>query len=154
MLVRYPAPMKVVLQRVSQASVSVDDTVVGAIQHGFVLLVGFGKGDTAECIQPMVDKIVKMRIFENEAKRFDKDIIEVGGEILAISQFTLFADTAKGRRPEFFQALEPAAASQLFDTFVEALRKTSLKKVETGVFGAHMKISLINDGPVTISLER
>jgi D-tyrosyl-tRNA(Tyr) deacylase len=146
--------MKVVLQRVSQAHVTVDGKIVGAIQHGFVLLVGFGKGDSAACIQPMVDKIVKMRLFENEAKRFDKDILEVGGEILAISQFTLFADTAKGRRPEFFQALEPAAASTLFDIFVEALRETQIKKVETGVFGAHMKVSLINDGPVTINLER
>jgi D-tyrosyl-tRNA(Tyr) deacylase len=146
--------MKVVLQRVSQAHVTVNDTIVGSINHGLVLLIGFGKGDTAECIQPMVDKIVKMRIFENEAKRFDKDILEVEGEVLAISQFTLFADTAKGRRPEFFQALEPGAASQLFDEFVAELRRTALKKVETGVFGAHMKVSLINDGPVTISLER
>jgi D-tyrosyl-tRNA(Tyr) deacylase len=119
-----------------------------------VLLVGFGRGDTSECIQPMVDKIVKMRIFANEGKSFDKDITEVGGEALAISQFTLFADTAKGRRPEFFQALEPAAASQLFDEFVAALRRSSIKKVETGVFGAHMKVSLINDGPVTINLDR
>lgn len=146
--------MKVVLQRVSQAQVTVDDKVVGSIQYGMVLLVGFGRGDTSECIQPMVDKIVKMRIFANEGKSFDKDITEVGGEALAISQFTLFADTAKGRRPEFFQALEPAAASQLFDEFVAALRRSSIKKVETGVFGAHMKVSLINDGPVTINLER
>jgi D-tyrosyl-tRNA(Tyr) deacylase len=146
--------MKVVLQRVSQAQVTVDDKVVGSIQYGMVLLVGFGKGDTSECIQPMVDKVVKMRVFANEGKSFDKDITEVGGEALAISQFTLFADTAKGRRPEFFQALEPAAASQLFDEFVAALRRSSIKKVETGVFGAHMKVSLINDGPVTINLER
>ena len=146
--------MKVVLQRVSQAQVTVDNTVIGSIQHGMVLLVGFGKGDTSECIQPMVDKIVKMRIFANEAKAFDKDIIEVGGEALAISQFTLFAETAKGRRPEFFQALEPAAASRLFEEFVAALRKTPIKKVATGVFGAHMMVSLVNDGPVTINLER
>lgn len=146
--------MKVVLQRVSQANVTVDENIVGAIKHGFVLLVGFGKGDTATCIQPMVDKIVRMRIFENDEKRFDKDILDVGGEILAISQFTLHADTAKGRRPEFFQALEPAAASHLFDTFVEALRKTPVTKVETGIFGAHMRVSLVNDGPVTITLER
>ena len=146
--------MKVVLQRVSQAQVTVDDKVVGSIQYGMVLLVGFGKGDTSSCIQPMVDKIVKMRIFENETKAFDKDITEVEGEVLAISQFTLLADTAKGRRPEFFQALEPAAASKLFDEFVAALRRTPIKTVETGVFGAHMKVSLINDGPVTINLER
>ncbi len=146
--------MKVVLQRVSQANVTVDEKIVGAIKHGLVLLVGFGKGDTAACIRPMVDKIVRMRIFGNDEKRFDKDILDVGGEILAISQFTLYADTAKGRRPEFFQALEPAAASQLFDTFVVALRKAPLAKVETGVFGADMRVSLVNDGPVTITLER
>jgi D-tyrosyl-tRNA(Tyr) deacylase len=146
--------MKVVIQRVSQAQVTVDGKVVGEIQHGMVLLVGFGKGDTSECIQPMVDKIVKMRVFANEGKSFDKDITEVGGEALAISQFTLFAETAKGRRPEFFQALEPAAASRLFEEFVAALRKTPIKKVATGVFGAHMMVSLVNDGPVTINLER
>ena len=146
--------MKVVLQRVKEASVSVDGSIVGQIRHGLVLLVGFGKGDTEACIAPMVDKIVKMRIFEHEAKQFHKDVTEVEGEILAISQFTLFAETAKGRRPDFFQALEPATASHLFDTFVATLRKTAIKKVATGTFGAHMEVSLINDGPVTITLER
>ncbi|MEY4667485.1 MAG: D-aminoacyl-tRNA deacylase [Pseudomonadota bacterium] len=146
--------MKVVLQRVSQAQVTVEGEIVGAINHGLVALVGFGKGDTSECIQPMVDKIIKMRIFENDAKRFDKDIIEVRGEILAISQFTLFADTSKGRRPEFFQALEPATASKLFDEFIQALQRTPIKKVATGVFGAYMQVALVNDGPVTITLER
>ena len=102
----------------------------------------------------MVDKIVKMRIFEHGEKAFDRDITEVQGEVLAISQFTLFADTAKGRRPEFFPALDSGAASELFDEFVAALRRTPIAKVETGVFGAHMKVSLINDGPVTITLER
>jgi D-tyrosyl-tRNA(Tyr) deacylase len=146
--------MRVVLQRVKEASVSVEGVVVGQIQHGLVLLVGFGKGDTEACVAPMVDKITKMRIFENDAKKFDKDVTEVAGEILAISQFTLFAETAKGRRPEFFQALEPAAASHLFDTFVAALKATPVKKVATGTFGAYMQVSLINDGPVTITLER
>lgn len=146
--------MKVVLQRVKEASVSVEGDIVGHIQHGLVLLVGFGKGDTEACIAPTVDKIIKMRIFENETKRFDKDITEIDGEILAISQFTLFAETAKGRRPEFFQALEPAAASHLFDTFVASLRATPVKKVATGTFGAYMQVSLVNDGPVTITLER
>jgi D-tyrosyl-tRNA(Tyr) deacylase len=146
--------MKVTLQRVSQAHVSVEGEIIGAIRHGLVALVGFGKGDSSESIQPMVDKIIKMRIFENADKKFDKDIIEVGGEILAISQFTLFADTSKGRRPEFFQALEPAAASRLFDEFVETLRRTPVTKVATGAFGANMQVSLVNDGPVTINLER
>jgi D-tyrosyl-tRNA(Tyr) deacylase len=146
--------MKVVLQRVKEASVSVEGDIVGRIRHGLVLLVGFGNGDTEACIAPMVDKIIKMRIFENEAKKFDKDVTEVGGEILAISQFTLFAETAKGRRPEFFQALEPGAATLLFDTFVAALRATAVKNVATGTFGAYMQVSLVNDGPVTITLER
>jgi D-tyrosyl-tRNA(Tyr) deacylase len=146
--------MKVVLQRVKEASVSVDGSIVGQIRDGLVLLVGFGKGDSEACIGPMVDKIVKMRIFEHEAKQFHKDVTEVEGEILAISQFTLFAETAKGRRPDFFQALEPATALHLFDTFVATLRKTPVKKVATGTFGAHMQVSLINDGPVTITLER
>jgi D-tyrosyl-tRNA(Tyr) deacylase len=146
--------MKVILQRVSTASVTVDGSVVGQIGRGLVLLVGFGKGDDETRISPMVEKICKLRIFENETKKFDKDIIEVGGEVLAVSQFTLFADTSRGRRPEFFQALEPAEASRLFDLFVSELRATAISKVETGVFGALMQVSLINDGPVTITLER
>lgn len=146
--------MKVVLQRVKEASVSVDGSIVGQIRGGLVLLVGFGKGDSEACIAPMVDKIVKMRIFEHETKQFHKDVTEVEGEILAISQFTLFAETAKGRRPDFFQALEPSTALHLFDTFVATLRKTPVTKVATGTFGAHMQVSLINDGPVTITLER
>lgn len=146
--------MKVILQRVSSASVTVEGSIVGQIGHGLVLLVGFGKGDNESCVQPMVEKITKLRIFENDAKKFDKDIVEVGGEILAISQFTLFAETSKGRRPDFFQALEPGEASHLFDLFVKALRTTPITKVETGVFGAYMQVSLTNDGPVTITLER
>ena len=146
--------MKVILQRVSEASVTVEGTVVGEIQKGLVLLVGFGKGDTEAAISPMVDKIIKMRIFENDAKKFDKDITEVGGEILAISQFTLYAETSKGRRPEFFQALEPNEAARLFDLFVVALRASPVTKVATGVFGANMSVSLVNEGPVTITLER
>ena len=146
--------MKVILQRVSTASVTVDGSVVGQIGRGLVLLVGFGKGDDETRVSPMVEKICKLRIFENDTKKFDKDIIEVGGEVLAISQFTLFADTSRGRRPDFFQALEPAEASRLFDLFVSELRATAISKVETGVFGALMQVSLINDGPVTITLER
>jgi D-tyrosyl-tRNA(Tyr) deacylase len=146
--------MKVILQRVTSASVTVDGSVVGQIGRGLVLLVGFGKGDNETNIAPMIEKICKLRIFENEAKKFDKDIIEAGGEVLAISQFTLFADTSKGRRPDFFQALEPQEASRLFDLFVGELRATPITKVATGVFGAKMQVSLTNDGPVTITLER
>jgi D-tyrosyl-tRNA(Tyr) deacylase len=146
--------MKVILQKVSSASVTVDGSIVGQIGRGLVLLVGFAKGDDETRIAPMVEKICKLRIFENEAKKFDKDIIEVGGEVLAISQFTLFADTSRGRRPDFFQALEPGEASRLFDLFVSELRATAISKVETGIFGALMQVSLTNDGPVTITLER
>lgn len=146
--------MKVILQRVTSAHVTVAGSVVGRIGHGLVLLVGFGKGDDETNIAPMIEKICKLRIFANEAKKFDQDIIEVGGELLAISQFTLFAETSKGRRPEFFQALEPQEASRLFDLFVKQLKATPITKVETGVFGAEMQVSLTNDGPVTITLER
>jgi D-tyrosyl-tRNA(Tyr) deacylase len=146
--------MKVILQRVSSAHVTSEGTLLGEIGAGLLLLVGFGAGDTESCIAPMVDKILKLRIFPNEAKKFDKDIIDVGGEILAVSQFTLFADTSKGRRPEFFGALEPTLAAALFDRFLDALRATPVKKVASGAFGAHMQISLVNDGPVTITLER
>lgn len=146
--------MKVILQRVSSAHVTSEGALLGEIGHGLLLLVGFGAGDTEACIAPMVEKIVRLRVFPNEAKKFDKDITEINGEILVVSQFTLFADTSKGRRPEFFGALEPKAASTLFDRFLEALRATPVTKVASGTFGAHMEISLVNDGPVTITLEK
>jgi D-tyrosyl-tRNA(Tyr) deacylase len=146
--------MKVILQRVSSAQVTSEGALLGEIGPGLLLLVGFGAGDNESCIAPMVEKLVKLRIFPNDAKKFDKDITEVNGEILVVSQFTLFADTSKGRRPEFFGALEPKLASALFDRFLDALRATPVKKVASGSFGAHMEVSLVNDGPVTITLER
>lgn len=146
--------MKVIIQRVSEARVTVDGSVVGQIGKGLLLLVGFGQSDTSDCVVPMAEKIAKMRIFHNDAGRFDKDVTEVGGEILAVPQFTLYADTSKGRRPEFFQALEPSAARKLFEAFVEALKTTGCRGVATGEFGAHMHVHLVNDGPVTITLER
>jgi D-tyrosyl-tRNA(Tyr) deacylase len=146
--------MKVVIQRVKGASVRVEGRIVGEIGHGLVLLVGFAKGDTEACLGPVIDKIVTMRIFANEEGRFDRDITQAQGEILVISQFTLLADTTKGRRPEFFQALEPDKARALFTNFVEALRGRPVGKVATGVFGAMMEVTLTNDGPVTIILER
>jgi D-tyrosyl-tRNA(Tyr) deacylase len=146
--------MKVVIQRVKEASVRVEGRIVGEIRHGLVLLVGFAKGDTEACLAPVIDKIVTMRIFANEEGRFDRDITHVRGDVLVISQFTLLADTTKGRRPEFFQALEPDKARKLFDTCVEALRAKPVGKVATGVFGAMMEVSLTNDGPVTIILDK
>lgn len=146
--------MKVVIQRVKEASVRVNTEVVGEIGRGLVLLIGFGRNDTEECIDPMVEKIVAMRIFPNDEGRFDRSVVQVEGSILAISQFTLYADTSKGRRPEFFGALEPSAARALFEKTVAALKASSVKHVATGVFGAMMEVSLINEGPVTITLER
>lgn len=146
--------MKVVLQRVSRASVSVAGELKGQIATGLLLLVGIGKGDEQPVTAAMADKISTLRIFPDERGRFDRSILDTGGAVLAVPQFTLLADTAKGRRPEFFEAAPPEQASRLFNAFVEALRGAGVSPVETGVFGANMQVELINDGPVTIILER
>ncbi len=146
--------MRVVLQRVSRALVRVEGEVVGEIGPGLLLLVGFGQGDSGESLGPMADKIANMRVFPNEGGRFDRSLLDIGGEALAVSQFTLYADTAKGRRPEFFQAMKPQEAELLFTQFLEALRATGIRRVASGVFGAHMHVESVNDGPVTIPLER
>jgi D-tyrosyl-tRNA(Tyr) deacylase len=119
-----------------------------------MLLVGFGKDDDTRVLQPVADKIATMRIFSDERGRFDASVLDTNGAILAVPQFTLYADTAKGRRPEFFQALAPEPATQLFTEFKAALRRAGVSQVESGVFGANMEVELVNDGPVTISLER
>ncbi len=145
--------MKVLLQRVNNASVEVDGTIVGKIGLGLLLLTGFGEGDDESVCDPMASKISTLRIFPDEKGRFDKSVLDVGGEVLVVPQFTLFADTSKGRRPEFFGALKPELAKPLVDVFKTQLLNTGISKVETGIFGAHMKVSLLNDGPVTIMLE-
>jgi len=146
--------MRVILQRVQRASVKVDGAVAGEIGHGLLLLVGFGQGDSETCIAGMVEKITTMRVFPNDQGRFDRSVLDVGGEILAVSQFTLYADTSKGRRPEFFQALNPQEADLLFQKFLADLRSSGVVKVASGVFGAHMLVEWVNDGPVTIPLDR
>ena len=146
--------MKVILQRVSRAKVTISGETVGEIGHGLLLLVGFGQGDTVECLKPMAEKILNMRVFPNEAGRFDQSLLGLQGEVLAVSQFTLYADTSKGRRPEFFQALKPEEAELLFNEFLALLRSSGVRNVASGVFGAHMLVESVNDGPVTISLER
>jgi D-tyrosyl-tRNA(Tyr) deacylase len=146
--------MKVVIQRVQRAKVTVDSEIVGEISTGLLLLVGFGKGDTSQSIPAVVDKILNMRIFPNEQGRFDRSLLDIKGEVLAVSQFTLYADTSKGRRPEFFGALDPASAQTLFEEFLETLRNTTPSKVAAGRFGAMMQVELVNDGPVTITLEQ
>ena len=145
--------MRTTLQRVTQASVTIDGTVVGSINHGITALVGFGADDTAAKIPLFLEKITLMRIFPNETGRFDKSLIDISGGLLLVPQFTLFADTSKGRRPEFFGALTPSVARPLFEELVSEAQKRMPGKVAAGVFGADMKVSLINDGPVTINLE-
>lgn len=146
--------MRVILQRVSRASVSVNGAVVGQIGPGLLVLVGFGHGDTRDYLRPMADKIVTMRVFSNGDGRFDRSLLDTQGEVLAVSQFTLYADTSKGRRPEFFEAMKPSEAEALFADFLAALKDAGASRVASGVFGAHMLVESVNDGPVTISLER
>lgn len=144
--------MKALLQRVTEASVSVGGEVVGKIGQGLVIFVGVAQGDTEKDANYLADKIVNLRIFADEASKFNLSALETGGEILIVSQFTLLADTRKGRRPSFAGAASPEQAEALFDLFVEHMRGTGLK-VETGRFQQHMLVEIHNDGPVTIALD-
>lgn len=144
--------MKIVLQRVSYAKVTVDGVIVGSIQKGFLLLFGVGHEDTEEDCRRLADKIAGLRIFSDENDKINLDLDSVGGEILVVPQFTLYADCRKGNRPNFIQAAYPDRANALYDYFVEYLRGKK-KHVETGVFGADMKVELLNDGPFTVILE-
>lgn len=144
--------MKVVLQRVSEASVSVERKVVGQVSKGFMLLVGVTHDDTEADARYLADKIAGLRVFEDENEKMNLSIQDVGGSILSISQFTLYADTRKGRRPAFVDAARPEVANPLYETFNNYLREAGLT-VETGIFGANMSVSLVNDGPVTIVME-
>jgi len=145
--------MRAVIQRVNYASVKVDGVVKGKIKRGLCVLVGFAPGDHEPTLAQMADKIVNMRIFPNAQGRFDLSLLEIGGGVLLVPQFTLYADTRKGRRPDFFSALEPVSASQLFDKLIATFEKTGAAQVAAGVFGADMKVALENDGPVTILVE-
>ena len=144
--------MRVVLQRVSHASVTVDEKVIGKIQRGFLLLVGVTHDDAIEDMEYLVRKIVQMRIFEDEEGKLNRSIQDIGGEILSVSQFTLYADTKKGNRPSFSKAAPGDVALEMFEQFNGLLRDTGIP-VETGQFGADMKVELLNDGPVTILLD-
>ena len=144
--------MRVVLQRVSHASVTVEEKVIGQIQRGFLLLVGVTHDDAIEDMEYLVRKIVQMRIFEDEEGKLNRSIQDVGGEILSVSQFTLYADTKKGNRPSFSKAAPGDVALEMFEQFNGLLRDTGIH-VETGQFGADMKVELLNDGPVTILLD-
>jgi len=144
--------MRALIQRVSQAKVIVEDQAVGIIGSGLVVLLGVKNDDDKSAAEYLVNKIVNLRIFEDEAGRFNLSALDVGGEILAISQFTLYADCRKGRRPSFTDAAKPDVSEPLYNYFVEQLRQTGLK-VATGKFGAHMDVALTNNGPVTIMLD-
>ncbi|MHC5189601.1 D-aminoacyl-tRNA deacylase [Enterococcus cecorum] len=144
--------MRAVIQRVSQAKVVVDDNTVGKIGKGFMILLGVHEQDTQTDVDYLVGKISKLRVFEDDQQKMNRSIIDVGGEILSISQFTLFADTKKGNRPSFVQAAKPDVAIPLYEAFNERLRQAGIP-VETGIFGADMKCHLVNDGPVTIIID-
>jgi len=144
--------MRAVVQRVEESEVRVEGRVVGRIGRGLNVLLGVKKGDTEEDVRKLVDKISKLRIFEDERGKFQYSLLDVKGEVLVVSQFTLYANVKKGRRPSFELSEEPRRAKELYDMFVEVLRETGLK-VETGVFGATMDVLIRNWGPVTIVLD-
>lgn len=144
--------MRAVIQRVLEASVTIDGQVTGEINQGFMVLLGVHEMDTAEDVSYLVRKIAGMRVFEDEAGKMNLDLTNVGGAILSISQFTLLAETKKGNRPSFIQAARPEIAIPLYEQFNQELREQGIQ-VATGEFGADMKVSLINDGPVTIILD-
>jgi len=146
--------MRVVLQRVSQARVVVDGRVVGEIGAGHLLLVGFTEGDSADDSEWMADKVVGLRVFNDSEGKMNRDLDEVDGSLLVVSQFTLYGDTKKGRRPSFVHAAPPDLAIPLYEGFVKLLESRLPGRVATGEFGAMMEVSLVNDGPVTLVLER
>jgi D-tyrosyl-tRNA(Tyr) deacylase len=144
--------VRAVLQRVKEASVTVDGQVVGAIGPGLLVLLGVGKGDTEADVDFMVDKVPGLRIFEDDAGKMNRSLVDGSKALLAVSQFTLFADTKKGRRPSFIDAMPPDEAKRLYALFCERCRAAGLTVAE-GVFAADMKVALVNDGPVTILLD-
>ncbi|AGX43836.1 D-aminoacyl-tRNA deacylase [Clostridium saccharobutylicum] len=144
--------MRAVVQRVTSSSVSVDGEIIGKINEGVNVLIGISKDDTLEDLKYIKDKIINLRIFHDENDKMNLSLLDIQGEILAISQFTLYGDCRKGRRPNFMDAKGGNEAKELYDEFIKMI-KTSNLKVETGEFGAHMKVEINNDGPVTILLD-
>ena len=144
--------MKAVVQRVSKARVTVREEPVGEIGPGLCVLLGVARGDAAAEAQRLAEKVARLRIFEDDEGRFDRSLLDVGGEALVVSQFTLLADTAKGNRPSFGEAARPEEAEPLYDVFRAALGELGVR-VETGIFGERMAVELVNDGPVTVVLD-
>ncbi len=145
--------MRILVQRVLSSEVEVKGKIVGKSGHGLLLFVGFTEGDSSKEIDYMVDKVINLRIFDDENGVMNKSLLDISGSILSISQFTLYADASKGRRPSYIGALKSDKASILYDEFNKKLKETKVP-TETGIFGAEMKVSLINDGPITIMLEK
>jgi D-tyrosyl-tRNA(Tyr) deacylase len=146
--------VRVVLQRVSRARVSIAGRITGDIGAGYVLLAGFTAADTEDTLRWMAEKVVSLRLFGDEEGKMNRDLAAIGGGILVVSQFTLYGDARKGRRPSFIDAAPPELAIPLYDRFVELLRAVAPGPVATGEFGAMMDVELVNDGPVTLLLER
>jgi len=146
--------MRVVLQRVSRASVTISGKVVGEIGQGLALLVGFTEGDGEDQVRWMAEKVVGLRVFSDEEERMNLSLENVEGDLLVVSQFTLYGDTRKGRRPSFIRAAHPDLATPLYNRFLELLRERAPARVESGEFGAMMDVELVNAGPVTLVLER
>ena len=145
--------MRAVVQRVSEASVTVDSRVTGAIDRGLLVLLAAGTGDGANDLSYIVDKVVHLRIFPDDAGKMNRSVLDIGGGVLVVSQFTLYGDTRQGRRPAFLDALEPIAARALYEQALVAIRAAGVPHVAAGEFGAHMAVALVNDGPVTILLD-
>ena len=145
--------MRVVVQKVTEAAVLVGGEIIGEIGKGFMLLVGIGKEDAQEDVCYLARKVANLRVFEDEEGKMNRSLKDVGGDILSISQFTLFADTKKGNRPSYIKAAKPDTAIPLYEKFIAKMETELGKKVQTGQFGADMKVALLNDGPVTIIID-
>ena len=146
--------MKIVLQRVKNANVKVDNKIVGDISRGILIFLGITHDDTENEIKYLIDKIINLRIFEDENGKMNRSVLDLNGEILVVSQFTLYGDTRKGRRPGFDKAAKPDIAEKLYNDFIISLNEKTKLKIEKGIFGASMEINLSNDGPVTFILEK
>jgi D-tyrosyl-tRNA(Tyr) deacylase len=145
--------MKAIVQRVSKASVTVEGALVGSIGRGLVVLIGFSRQDSPQDIVPMVEKIINLRIFEDDQRKMNLSLLDVDGEILLVSQFTLLGDTRKGRRPNFMEAAPPEVAQNLYHEFIQEIERQKVK-IQTGRFQAYMEVQIYNDGPVTLIVER
>jgi D-tyrosyl-tRNA(Tyr) deacylase len=145
--------LRAVVQRVSNSSVSVEGSVKGSIEKGLTVLLGVEQSDTMDDLEYIVSKVVNLRIFSDDNDKMNLSLLDINGELLVISQFTLYGDCRKGRRPSFTLAANPEKGQNYYEIFIEKCKKFNLKKVESGVFGAHMNVEIINDGPVTMLLD-